>query len=61
MSAAGAPKPPFNEGMGEERKSQAGESPGTAATGDPTNVRTQKPDPCALEVGFLSRVHMGPV
>jgi hypothetical protein len=42
-------------------KSQSGESTETGATGGPTNDRTQKPDPCASVVGFLSRVHMGPV
>jgi hypothetical protein len=50
----------FNEGVGEERLVAAGESSDTGATGTrPTTGK--KPDPCASVVGFLSRVHMGPV
>jgi hypothetical protein len=50
---------PSTKGSAKAAKSQSGESTDTGATGDPTNDRTQKPDPCASVVGFLSRVPHG--
>src|SRR5437879_6264971 len=39
---------PSTKGWAKSAKSQAGESPDTAATGDPTNVRTQKTGPMCI-------------
>jgi hypothetical protein len=52
---------PSTKGWAKGAMLQSEESTDTGATGVPTNDRTQKPDPCASVVGFLSRVHMGPV
>ncbi len=39
---------PSTKGWAKSAKSQAGESPDTVATGDPTNVRTQKTGPMCI-------------
>ena len=62
MSAGGAPTPPLQRRDGRRalcRNPRNRLTPVRRATRPTTGHK--KPDPCASVVGFLSRVHMGPV
>src|SRR5258705_7735350 len=62
VSAGGAPTPPLQRRDGRRALSRNPRNrltPVRRATRPTTGHK--KPDPCASVVGFLSRVHMGPV